>query len=509
MTPRPALPAVLATLGASSVAWWSATDPCEFRWTDDGFTASVLCQYCGGTGERPRYVECGKCYEGRRRDAPYRWRTTPATRTPVGRHDDGSVRYVECEAHTITPAEALEMLRDAALWPWEIGDESAPPETLPFTASSRTQNGHEHHPHNARRFPYTRTHGWQDRPRARRTSGDPHEARGEGARRASRSPRRRGHLAVRPPRRDPRSACADRPPFQVEIDRTNWQRSHIGRTMYGMTARIDLTGRVFGRLRVLRYHGTKEGTSRALWDCLCAPDLGGCGALVVKQGVQMRLGKCVSCGCWGDFMIRAGLIRRHGGSAKPKQDHRATGYYTWSGMKRRCFRVRDAAYPDYGGRGITMCARWRESFEAFREDMGPRPSAEHSIDRIDNDGSYTCGRHDLCDDCRTKKAPANCRWTTQAVQNRNTRSNRIIEFRGERRCINEWAEITGIGESTIRFRLRKGWSPAQALTVPVLTASPRGIRKPRPRRSKADIAQRAEARRERLALIQNAAAEIP
>ena len=86
-------------------------------------------------------------------------------------------------------------------------------------------------------------------------------------------------------------------------------------------------------------------------------------------------------------------------------------YKTWRSMVRRCSNPRDTAYPNYGGRGITVCERWRASYEAFRDDMGPKPTPHHSIDRIDNNGNYE---------------PGNCRWATRLQQNQNSRRSRNV-----------------------------------------------------------------------------------
>ena len=87
---------------------------------------------------------------------------------------------------------------------------------------------------------------------------------------------------------------------------------------------------------------------------------------------------------------------------------RVTEYTIWAGMKDRCYRPRNHKYPRYGGRGISVCDRWRDSFEAFLADMGRRPSRGHSIDRINNDGNYE---------------PGNCRWATaiEQVHNRGSK----------------------------------------------------------------------------------------
>jgi hypothetical protein len=120
-------------------------------------------------------------------------------------------------------------------------------------------------------------------------------------------------------------------------------------------------------------------------------------------------------------------------------------------MKQRCLNEKSHNYYKYGGRGIQVCARWLESFENFYADMGPRPSPEHSVDRIDNSGNYE---------------PNNCRWATDDVQARNHRNNAIIEMNGQRKCVAEWSEITGIRANTIVTRIRRGWSPQEAISIP-------------------------------------------
>ena len=104
-------------------------------------------------------------------------------------------------------------------------------------------------------------------------------------------------------------------------------------------------------------------------------------------------------------------------------------------------------YHYYGDRGIEVCARWRDSFEAFLEDMGESPSGT-SIDRIDNNGNYE---------------PGNCRWTTAKVQGNNKRNNHPMTARGETHHMAEWAAIVGIRRGTIANRLRYGWSDEEAI----------------------------------------------
>ena len=116
-------------------------------------------------------------------------------------------------------------------------------------------------------------------------------------------------------------------------------------------------------------------------------------------------------------------------------------------MIARCYNPNNAAYNRYGGRGITVCKRWRK-FENFLADMGNRPSSKYSIDRIDNSGNYT---------------RENCKWSTMKEQCRNRRNNRLLTLNGETHCVAEWVDIVGIRSDTIRARLKRGWSVERAL----------------------------------------------
>jgi hypothetical protein len=127
-------------------------------------------------------------------------------------------------------------------------------------------------------------------------------------------------------------------------------------------------------------------------------------------------------------------------------------YLTWGDMCSRCTNINHHAYADYGGRGISVCNRWLNSFEDFLTDVGRRPSAKFSLDRFpDKNGNYE---------------PGNVRWATSKQQQRNTRSNRLLTYNGETKCVAEWAEETGIPGGTI---LRLGWSTEKILTTPIDT----------------------------------------
>ena len=138
--------------------------------------------------------------------------------------------------------------------------------------------------------------------------------------------------------------------------------------------------------------------------------------------------------------------RTHGDSKRTAE------YICWLRMKARCFDTKAKDYPRYGGRVITVCDRWRTSYENFLSDMGRKPSKGHSLERINNAGNYD---------------PVNCRWATRVEQARNKRTNKPIVFNGQSLTAPEWAEITGINARTIwnRIHICK-MSVEKALTTP-------------------------------------------
>ncbi|HNC24842.1 MAG TPA: hypothetical protein PLU52_11600 [Opitutaceae bacterium] len=124
--------------------------------------------------------------------------------------------------------------------------------------------------------------------------------------------------------------------------------------------------------------------------------------------------------------------------------------FVWRSMINRCHRPEVENYPNYGGRGIAVCDRWRSSFDAFMADMGERPPGG-TIERRDNDGPY---------------GPENCLWVTRADQSRNKRNNRLITANGRTMTMADWARELGINPAAILYRIRAGWTAARAVTEP-------------------------------------------
>lgn len=145
---------------------------------------------------------------------------------------------------------------------------------------------------------------------------------------------------------------------------------------------------------------------------------------------------------------RAGTNIKHGGviGGKPTPE-----YNSWSCMKQRCCNPRHKRYAKWGGRGITICDRWLDSFANFLADMGPKPSDKHTIDRIDNDGGYS---------------PENCRWALPVEQSSNMRTNVRYTFKGETLTMSQWIKKLGFRRGTLERRLSFGWSVDKAFSTP-------------------------------------------
>ena len=142
-------------------------------------------------------------------------------------------------------------------------------------------------------------------------------------------------------------------------------------------------------------------------------------------------------------------VERHGDTRG--NGWRASEYSIWVGMIQRCHNKRAPSYVYYGARGIEVCERWRTSYSNFLEDVGRRPSPVHTIERVNNDGNYE---------------PANVRWVLPEIQARNRRGNHKVVAFGRERCVVDWAKDLGAAPSTIVSRLKRGWIPEDAVSIP-------------------------------------------
>lgn len=204
-------------------------------------------------------------------------------------------------------------------------------------------------------------------------------------------------------------------------------------------------GKKFGRLTVIGEaepgidkRGWKHG--RSVVRCECGTEKTICNA-------KLRNVWTVSCGCLSREKAAERCRSRTTHGWTKTIEHR-----TWLSMNSRCTNINVPEYAHYGGRGIKVCERWKNSFEAFLEDMGPRPSNKHSIDRFpNNDGNYE---------------PGNCRWATRQEQDNNKRTNRLFTFYGKTLTLTLWAEISQVDRRTVMARLKRGWSEKEAFWRP-------------------------------------------
>lgn len=211
---------------------------------------------------------------------------------------------------------------------------------------------------------------------------------------------------------------------------------------------------VFGQLMVIsqaptRYQQRAErpnGLGKAIryWVVQCS-----CGSKPFERSEKLIIngsGYCQSC---SRALKNPNRIHGESGgqrcvSVKPE----TAEYRIWKAIKTRCYNPKYKQYHDYGGRGITVCERWLNSYENFLADMGRRPSAKHSIERRKNDEGYS---------------PENCYWATSTEQRRNRRTTVLIEINGRSQCVTDWLKELGVSKSTYLWRQRQGWSPQEAL----------------------------------------------
>lgn len=211
-------------------------------------------------------------------------------------------------------------------------------------------------------------------------------------------------------------------------------------------ARKDRTGERHGRLVILSY---ADGIGRGdRWVCRCD-----CGTVRDFIYGNLQHGRSTSCGCW-----KAEWLRRDRGTDAAYAEVRRI----WSGIKQRCFNEKQVAFKYYGGRGIGMFPGWVDDFDAFYRYMGPRPSPDHSIDRLDPNRGYE---------------PGNCRWATPLEQGDNRRNNRDLTVDGQTFHVAEWARRIGLSRQAVDQRLRRGETPEQITRLPRAPLNPSGQRR--------------------------------
>lgn len=215
-------------------------------------------------------------------------------------------------------------------------------------------------------------------------------------------------------------------------------------------SRLELVGRRFGRLEVIRSDGIRKRDavhSDTAWLCRCS-----CGTEKTVIGNSLTSGHTTSCGC-----VKIERTAAMGRAAKTHGMSFSPEYYAWGAMLRRCMNANSSQWPAYGGRGLRVCERWQQSFAAFLEDMGPRPKGHHgklakySIERTNNSLGYE---------------PKNCRWATMREQCANRRSNRHITAWGITKTLSQWCDEAGLGLPCVRQRILKGMTPEEALSKP-------------------------------------------
>lgn len=195
-------------------------------------------------------------------------------------------------------------------------------------------------------------------------------------------------------------------------------------------------------LKISEPYISPSGKKHHRWLCECE-----CGTKKIVSAGDISRGGSMSCGCRRRVLISR-RSTKHGMSHNEKYKDL---YRLWVGMRERCNSPKSSSYKNYGGRGIAVCQRW-DDFETFMNDVGPKPSPKHSIDRIDVNGDY---------------CPDNCRWATTKEQANNVRRNRRIEHQGCIRNLCQWAELFGLKPAVLGKRLKLGWDMSRALLSPV------------------------------------------
>src|SRR6266851_177194 len=208
-----------------------------------------------------------------------------------------------------------------------------------------------------------------------------------------------------------------------------------------------LEGKQFGELKVLKRDGfTRHGYVQ--WRCVCT-----CGQQVSVGGDNLRRGYKKACGVNG-HRFSAGKATIFSPVTRPLNLGLTTRYkseyQSWIDMKRRCYKPQNHNFKNYGARGITVDPRWME-FNNFMLDMGRKPNSKFTIERNDVNGNYE---------------PGNCKWIDRKDQSRNKRNSVHVVYQGKKMLLVDLVEGIGLSSGTVKYRIKAGWSMAQALSIP-------------------------------------------
>jgi hypothetical protein len=220
----------------------------------------------------------------------------------------------------------------------------------------------------------------------------------------------------------------------------------------------DYTGKIFGRLTVVELVGFYRSANRPNqrhpeWLCRCE-----CGATITVTGGRLHSRNTSSCGCLRKEQL-AKRATKHGYKPQNSAPHHL--YWRWQGMISRCIQPKNKAYKHYGGRGIKVCARWRE-FPEFLKDMEAGWSEGMTIERRDTNSHYCCGR---CEECKANGWAENVTWATWTEQRNNMRRNIFLQHDGQRMTVTQWAAKLGIKRCVISTRKSKGLTDAECLST--------------------------------------------
>lgn len=198
------------------------------------------------------------------------------------------------------------------------------------------------------------------------------------------------------------------------------------------------SGDRYNNFVLVSFHERRK--SQVRWLCLCD-----CGKMGIYILDNLRRDHTQSCGC-----VRK-IKSTHRMTTHGDSKGRATEYSCWLNMRNRCYYKPHKDYSNYGGRGIVVCDRWRNSYQDFLGDMGRKPSSDHSIDRIDVNGSYE---------------PSNCRWTMINEQARNKRRAFFVNYTNEKRLLKDVCKERAVSYHMVHGRLKHGWELERALHEP-------------------------------------------